>query len=197
MGNLHSIQSALNYIGFESCLIDYPEQILESEKIILPGVGSFRMAMENIKNRNLLDALNEVVLEKRVPILGICLGIQLLAEEGEEGGLTKGLGWIQATVKRIPAEHLSMKVPHIGFNTVNFVKKNYTLFEGLGTHSDFYFVHSYRMLCKNSDDVSGWAEYGERFVASVQKDNIFGTQFHPERSQSNGLTVLKNFGELK
>ena len=197
MGNIRSVKNALDFLGIKFRVIEAPGQVLESEKLILPGVGSFRLAMENIKKRNLLNAMNVVALEKSIPILGICLGMQLLAEGGEEDSLTNGLGWIQGSVKRFQAEPLSIKVPHVGFNTVYFEKRSNTLFKDLGSQSDFYFVHSYRMLCKNDEDVSGWTEYGERFASSVQKDNIFGTQFHPEKSQSNGLIVLRNFGNLK
>ncbi|NQU95474.1 MAG: imidazole glycerol phosphate synthase subunit HisH [Candidatus Omnitrophica bacterium] len=194
MGNIRSIQNALSYLGVDSRVIDSPEEILTSKKLILPGVGSFRVAMEHIRAMKLFEALNEAALKQGVPLLGICLGMQLLATEGEEEGPTKGFGWIPGRVKRFSPERLSIKVPHIGFNTVYFEPKSKTLFEGLETCADFYFVHSYRMICEEPEKcVSSWADYGERFVASVEHRNIFGTQFHPEKSQSNGLTVLKNF----
>ena len=196
-GNIRSVQNALNYLGVDSRLISSPKEVLESEKLILPGVGSFRLAMENIKKRELLDALNRAVLDEKTPILGICLGMQLMAEESEEDGLTKGFGWIKGTFKKFPAEKLKIKVPHVGFNTVFFEKQKNTLFKGLGRKADYYHVHSYRLAYDESEDVSGWSEYGEKFVASIEKENIFGTQFHPEKSQSNGLTLLKNFADLK
>lgn len=196
MGNIRSITNALSYLGVDSCVIDSPGQILESERLILPGVGSFRAAMENIKTMGFFDALNEAVLKNGVLILGICLGMQLLLETGEEDGLTSGFGWMPGIVKRF-SPSLALKVPHIGFNTVYFKNNGENLFKGLGECSDFYFVHSYRVLCREPEKyVSSWADYGEKFAASLQYKNIFGTQFHPEKSQSNGLVILKNFSNL-
>ena len=197
MGNIRSIQNALSFIGAESSVIDTPADILSSRKLILPGVGSFRLAMENIRRKALLDALNESVLVKKIPILGICLGMQLFADESEEDGLTQGFGWIPASVKRFPSDNLSIKIPHIGFTTVYFEPKNNTLFKGLDGSSDFYFVHSYRVMPRDLKYVLSWADYGERFTAAVQRENIFGVQFHPEKSQTNGLAVLKNFCDLR
>ena len=193
MGNIRSIQNALEYLGVAARVSSDPAVISGSEKLILPGVGSFRIAMENLRGMGIVDALHEAVLIKQRPVLGICLGMQLLAEEGTEEGLTRGLGWIRGNVVRFDLHDPSHKVPHIGFNTVQFVQANNLLFKNMGEHSDFYFVHSYHFSCADSKDVSGWSDYHGRFVASVQHDNIFGTQFHPEKSQSNGLTVLKNF----
>jgi glutamine amidotransferase len=197
MGNIRSVMNALKYLGVKCCVIDRPEQILKSTKLVLPGVGSFKKAMDNIKKNSFQHALDEAVLDSHVPLLGICLGMQLLAESSEEGGFTHGLGWIKGSVKRIPHEQVPVKVPHIGFNTVCFEKKNNELFKGLNDNADFYFVHSYRMVCSEPGDVSGWCTYGVDFAASVQKKHIFGTQFHPEKSQSNGLMVLKNFSAFK
>lgn len=194
MGNLRSIQNALTYIGVDSRITGSPDEILKSEKLILPGVGSFRVAMENLKRKGLLPALNKAVLEQKIPVLGICLGMQLLAEQGEEDGPTKGLGWIPGEVKHFPKKD-KIKVPHIGFNTVSF-KSEDILFSGLNNCADFYFVHSYHMICRDPYNVSSWSKYGEEFVAGVHHENIFGTQFHPEKSQSNGLRVLKNFANL-
>lgn len=197
MGNIRSIQNALNYLGVEHQVIDSPKQVLESEKLILPGVGSYRLAMENLNKRKLIDALNEVALKKKIPVLGICLGMQLMAEESEEDGLTKGLGWISGTVKHFPKENQSLKVPHVGFNTVFFEKGNSRLYKGSGNKADYYYVHSYRIIYDESKEVSGWTEYGGKIVASIEKENIFGTQFHPEKSQSNGLIMLKNFNNYE
>lgn len=195
MGNIRSVQNALNYLGIESKVIGTPDQILKSEKLILPGVGSFRKAMENINKKDFLNPLNEVIYNK-IPILGICLGMQLMAEESEEDGLTKGLGWIKGSIKKFPVDKIKLKVPHVGFNEVFFEKNNKTLYKGLGDKADYYYVHSYRLLYEECNCVSGWSEYGDKFVSSIEKNNIFGTQFHPEKSQSNGLIMLKNFAEL-
>ncbi len=196
MGNIRSILNALNYIGVKSQIIDSSAQILKSEKLILPGVGSFKLAMKNIKEKKFLDPLDKIALKKKIPILGICLGMQLMAEESDEYGITKGLGWIRGNLRKFPAEKLNIKVPHVGFNTVYFKKENSLLYKGLGEKADYYFVHSYRISCDQCDKISGWSRYGEKFVASIEQDNIFGTQFHPEKSQSNGLKLLKNFADL-
>jgi glutamine amidotransferase len=192
MGNIQSIQGALVYLGFENRVANTAEQILGSTHLILPGVGSFAKAMTNIRDNGLLDALNKSVLEQRVPIMGICLGMQLFADSGDEDGPSEGLGWISGKVRRI-SDSNRLKVPHIGFNTAFFASNNRALFDSLGSQGDFYFVHSYVFDCMNEEDVSSRTEYGERFVSSVQRNNIFGTQFHPEKSQSNGLIVLRNF----
>jgi len=196
MGNIRSVENALNYLGVEYKLIDTPEEILESEKLIIPGVGSFRKAMENMKKKKFIEPLNEVAMKKKIPILGICLGMQLMAEESQEDGLTKGLGWIKVTIKKIPAEKTDIKVPHVGFNEVIFEEKNKKLYEELEDKADFYYAHSYMLGYDDCDCVSGWTEYGEKLVGSIEKDNIYGTQFHPEKSQSNGLIMLKNFMDL-
>lgn len=194
MGNIRSVQNALRYLGVKSEITDSPEKIVSSDKLVLPGVGAFNVAMHNIHEKGLLKPLNEAVLEKKIPILGICLGMQLLAQKGYEGGLTDGLGWIEGTIERF--DDSSPKIPHIGFNTTQIINKPHGIFNGLGGYVDFYYVHSYRMICKDSEDVTSWTEYGERFVSSVKKENIFGTQFHPEKSQINGLRVLRNFLNL-
>lgn len=193
MGNIHSIQNALNFIGTDCCVIDSPEEIKKSQKLILPGVGSFRMAMENIQQKGLHEALNDAVMVKKIPILGICLGLQLLMEESEEDGITQGFAWLQGQVRRFSLGTENLKIPHMGYNSAFFTEKSASLYKGLEAKADFYFAHSYVVICKNPEFVSSWTIYGERFASSVQHENIFGVQFHPEKSQSNGLTVLKNF----
>lgn len=195
MGNIQSIQGAFQYLGIESRIVDSPYQIRESTKLILPGVGSYAKAMANIRAKLLLEPLNTAVLERKVPILGICLGMQLFSDAGDEDGVSEGLGWIRGKVRKIKAGG-EWKVPHIGFNTAVFPEKSSNLFHGLGTQGDFYFVHSYVFDCMSEEDISSWTEYGERFVSSVQHNNIFGTQFHPEKSQYTGLTVFKNFASI-
>jgi len=193
MGNIKSLENALSFLGCESCITNKAEAILGADKIILPGVGAFDVAMKNLHKFNVIEPLQKAVFEKKTPLLGICLGMQILASHGEENGLTDGLGWIEGTVKRFSFEDANLRVPHIGFNSVDFEGRSPNLFQDLGKGVDFYFVHSYHMVCENNSDVSSWAEYGGRFVSSVQKGNIFGTQFHPEKSQSNGLKLLRNF----
>jgi imidazole glycerol-phosphate synthase subunit HisH len=195
MGNLYSVKHALDYLGADCKITRSKDDLLASDKLILPGVGSFKHAMANINQFGLVETLNKCVLEMKKPIIGICLGMQLLSEEGEEDGLTKGLGWINGRAIKLKNGN-GLPVPHIGFNTVHFVSSPYNLFDGLDSQADFYFVHSYQMECTSSKDISGWCNYGEKFVASVQRQNIWGTQFHPEKSQTNGLRVLNNFMKL-
>lgn len=192
MGNIKSIQNALSFLGAKHKIISTERDILNSEKLILPGVGSFRKAMLNINELGLFNSLRETVIQNKIPILGICLGMQLLADRGEEDGDSEGLGFIPGKVCKFTFMDNTLKIPHTGFNKV-FFKKGNSLFEGLGESADFYFVHSFRFISEYEDHVTSYSVYGDKFVASLQKGNIFGTQFHPEKSQSNGLTVLKNF----
>jgi len=195
MGNIRSVQSALEYLGTPCQISGDPRTIERSDMLILPGVGSFRVAMQNLTMLGMTDALHEAVLIRKRPILGICLGMQLLADEGTEDGITPGLGWIPGRVVRFAFDNPLTKVPHIGFNSVHVATRD-PLFTAMPDEVDLYFVHSYHFLCSENASISGWADYQGRFTASVQKGNIYGTQFHPEKSQSNGLRVLKNFVEL-
>lgn len=194
MGNIYSVQSALNYIGVDSVYTDNPSVILNSDHILLPGVGSFHIAMENIKRLGLDDVLKEAVLTKHIPILGICLGMQLLGESSTEDGYTEGLGLFHGRCEKFEVSD-TCKVPHVGFNDVEN-PVNSTLYKNIDNHSDFYFVHSYRMLTDEKDGIAT-CNYGIQFVASFEKDNIMGTQYHPEKSQRNGLTLLENFVNKK
>jgi glutamine amidotransferase len=193
LGNVRSVMSALEFLGAPALITENPDDLLAAEKLILPGVGSFRAAMENIHRRNLEAPILACVRDHQKPILGICLGMQLLAQSGDEDGPTPGLGLIAGRVTDLPRLPPPMRVPHIGFNTATFAVRERSIFDGLGPHADFYFVHSYRMICTDPSDVSSSCEYGEAFTSSVQRGHIYGTQFHPEKSQSNGLRVLKNF----
>jgi glutamine amidotransferase len=196
MGNIKSLENAINFLGCESCVTYQAEDILTADKIILPGVGAFNIAMKNLQKYDIIEPLTKAVFERSIPILGICLGMQLFATYGEENGITKGLDWIKGTVKRFSFDDETIRIPHIGFNSVDFVEKTPNLFKDLSIGVDFYFVHSYHMNCEDTADVSSWTQYGGRFISSVQKGIVFGTQFHPEKSQSNGLTLLKNFISL-
>ena len=194
MGNLRSIESALHYLGVACVIEDRPERVAASEKLILPGVGSFARAMANLRSTGQRDALEQAVRGRGVPVLGICLGMQLLAERGTEDGVSAGLGWIPGEVVRFTAKE-DRKIPHIGFNAVSHKARGRQMFAGLPEAADFYFVHSYYFVPRAPDAVAGECDYGEPFVAAVANANVWGVQFHPEKSQGNGLRLLRNFCE--
>jgi glutamine amidotransferase len=190
MGNIKSIVGALQYLEVEEVIVsNSPSDLASADKLILPGVGSFSMAMNNIKRLDIDKHLREAVILDSKPILGICLGMQLMGESSTECVFSNGLGFIDSTVCEFKSSNF--KVPHIGFNQVDIVK-NSKLFKGLDNFSDFYFVHSYRMISENNINQS-ICHYGNDFIASYEKDNIAGVQFHPELSQTNGLKLLDNF----
>ena len=169
------------------------EIIKKSDKIILPGQGSFRDCYLGIKKINgLVDTLNDFVLVKKKPIFGICVGMQLFAKIGYESEETKGFGWIDGVVKKINNINKTLKLPHMGWNQIEF-KKDFLLFSGIENKSHMYFVHSYEFLTKQKDCIVATTNYGNSIIVAVAKDNIFGTQFHPEKSQKNGLKLLENF----
>ncbi len=192
MGNLGSVRNALAYIGVAACIEQSPEKIASSDRIILPGVGSFARAMSNLRSSGLVEALNHAALTRKRPVLGICLGMQLLAEVGTEDGINKGLGWIPGEVVRLEPEKCG-KVPHVGFDRVCTKAAEDDLFDGIGKEADFYFVHSYHFVSAESANVTGDCDYGGPVVAAVRTGHIRGVQFHPEKSQANGLRVLRNF----
>lgn len=193
MGNLWSVSSALQYLGAESVISNDPAVVAGAEALILPGVGSFFNAMQALHDKRLDSAVMEAVRARGRKILGICLGMQLLAERGTEDGECAGLGLIPGTVRRFTSEELgSLKLPHIGFNEVR-CSPNSRLFNGISHSADFYFVHSYRLLPSQRKGASAHCTYGCEFLAAYEHSNIFATQFHPEKSQTNGLLVLKNF----
>lgn len=191
-GNIGSIQNMINKIG-ESAIISSNEQdILIAEKLILPGVGSFDYGMSQLKNSGLINALNKKVLEDKVPILGICLGVQLFTKCSEEG-VMRGLSWFDAqTVKfNIPHDQ-KIKVPHMGWNDVT-LKKESKLFKDMYIDPRFYFVHTYHLKCNSHSDILTETTYGYNFVSAIEKGNIVGVQFHPEKSHKFGMKVLNNF----
>ena len=193
VGNIWSIKSALDYLNYEYEICNNPDQLSQSGKIILPGVGSFRKAMVSLKSNGMDLAIKDAVLSKGTKILGICLGMQLLAKHSIEDGHTEGLGLIPTEVKRFETTiHNKLKVPHMGFNKV-FFQNNCKLFNGIKNSSYFYFVHSYYLLPKNEMINYSICNYDKNFLATYEKDNIFGAQFHPEKSQTNGLLLLNNF----
>jgi len=193
MGNIRSLQNALDFLGCDSRVTRDPNVITSSEKIILPGVGTFDLAIKNLKKFELIPVLNDEVIHKKKCILGICLGMQVFASSGEENGLTEGLGWIDGRVVRIDSKGKKIRLPHIGFNSIEFFDTKNPLFTDLVSGSDFYFDHGYIFEDVHMQNIASKTTYGVPFVSSVHKDSIYGTQFHPEKSQSNGLKLLKNF----
>ena len=193
MGNLWSVLSALRYLGYDPNITDDPDQIASADSILLPGVGSFRKAMKALREKSLDQAIVEAVQIKGRKILGICLGMQLMGISSCEDGETPGLGLINSVVEKFtPREVYNNKIPHIGFDLVHSQPES-RLFKGLHQAADFYFVHSYRMLPANLVGKVATCDYGVEFLAAYEQDNIFAAQFHPEKSQTNGLILLKNF----
>ncbi|MCX6166225.1 MAG: imidazole glycerol phosphate synthase subunit HisH [Ignavibacteriae bacterium] len=196
MGNVGSIQNMIKKFTKDVIITSDHEIIKKASKLILPGVGSFDNGMKNLDKLNLIQLLNEKVLEEKIPVLGICLGMQLLTNESEEG-ILDGLKWINGKTIRFKFHDNtnSLKVPHMGWN---YVKKicDSKLFDNMHYDSRFYFVHSYYVVCENEADVISKTLYGIEFVSALQKENIFGTQFHPEKSHKYGMQLIKNFVEL-
>lgn len=193
MGNIWSVKSALEFLNCKVNVSSDPRLIVDAEAMILPGVGSFRKAMHAIRRLNLEDAILEAVVDRKTKILGICLGMQLMAIKSTEDGETQGLRLISTDVDEFsPNEVGHLKVPHVGFNQVNILNDS-TLFHGISGNHDFYFVHSFRMLPSDLHGVLTTCKYGIDFLAAYENKNIFATQFHPEKSQTNGLKLLANF----
>ena len=188
MGNIASVEKAVRFLGLEPIITNDPKEIEVSSYIILPGVGAFTQGMENLKKRGLVEILtNEVVINKK-PFLGVCLGMQLIASKGFEPIETKGLDWIEGEVVKIDEPFKT--VPHLGWNEISIKE---ACFINKFNKKDFYFIHSYHFKVTNLIDVVGTVNYGKDYVAVIQKDNIFATQFHPEKSQVYGLEMLKSF----
>ncbi|MBZ7948749.1 imidazole glycerol phosphate synthase subunit HisH [Campylobacter sp. RM9929] len=191
-GNLNSVLKALEKIGIENFLICKKEDFSKAKKLILPGVGSFKDAMTYLKKIDFIEPLKEEVLQIKKPILGICLGMQLFLEKGYEGGICNGLGFLEGEV--VEFERTNLKIPHMGWNDLEILKQE-PLYKDISLLNDFYFVHSFYVKC-DEKFISAKAHYGHKFTASIQKDNIFGVQFHPEKSQILGLRLLENFSRL-
>jgi len=191
IGNTHSVSNAIKYLGYKNIIIsDDEKKIQKADALILPGVGAFEECISNLKNRKLDIILNEAVIINKKPILGICVGMQLLATCSEENGLHSGLDWIKGAVKKIIVpKHLA--VPHVGWNDVKSMNQN-ILFNRNIDNANFYFDHSYHFVC-DEKYVAGHCDYGTRITAAVQRENIFGVQFHPEKSQTNGLKLFRSF----
>ena len=195
MGNLRSVFNKFRRIGYISEISSDPDVIKKADKLILPGVGHFAKGMRNLEEKGLIDVLIHKVLAEKTPIFGICLGMQLFSEYSDEGSCS-GLGWIKAkTVHFRINDKIKYKIPHIGWNTVNIVNK--AGIDDFLTNDDFfYFVHSYHVKCEDISDVWMTSLYESEFISAIKKSNIFGTQFHPEKSHDTGMKLLKNFIEL-
>ena len=200
MGNLKSVKKAFAAIGFKAEITVDPERVLKADKVVLPGVGAFRDAIEELHRTGLAQATREVV-QRGTPVLGICLGMQLLFEKSYEYGEHAGLGLLPGRIIKMTTEEMrdekgeSLKIPHMGWNNLELTK-NTPLFTGLEQGSSVYFVHSY-YLETEEDVVSAYTTYGKRIAVAAQRNNLFATQFHPEKSGSIGLSILKNFGGMK
>jgi len=191
MGNLGSIRNMLKRLGVASELVTRPEQIAAASRLILPGVGAFDAGMENLERLGVIPVLNERVLSARVPVLGICLGMQLMTR-GSQEGVRPGLGWVDATTRRFEPGETSLKVPHMGWNLVNPLRRA-ALVDDLPAEPRFYFVHSYFITCANADDALLSTHYGHDFHSAFHHDNLWGVQFHPEKSHKFGMKLLDNF----
>ena len=191
MGNVASVQKALNFLKIENVITGDHEVIKKAKTILLPGVGSFAQGMKNLNDRGLVELLTDEVVVKKKKFIGICLGMQLVMEKGIEPFDCKGLGWVKGSVVKFELQDLN--VPHMGWNNIQIL--NDTYFNECKT-DDFYFIHSYHVVPENKEDIAATVNYGFDVVASIQKDNIFATQFHPEKSQNAGLSILKTFFEI-
>jgi len=192
MGNVGSVHSALRFYKYDVGLVNKPEELKNFAVLILAGVGHFKTASSRLKKLHFWDTLGEEVIVKKKPVLGICLGMQLFADIGYEGGGNSGLGWIKGKVIKI--EGTSLKVPHIGWDDITPLDDE--LFKGM-RYNSFYFMHSYHFIPDDKNVIKAVTEYGKlEIVATIRKDNIFGVQFHPEKSQGDGLRLLRNFLEI-
>ena len=190
MGNLGSIQKAFKRLNKDTIISNNPSDLMKADKLILPGVGNFERGINNLEQLNLRQLLNELVIEKKVPILGICLGMQLMCNFSEEGN-KEGLGWIDAEVIKFKLNNRKLKIPHRGWNTINIVKDCTLLKQN--TNNEYYFVHSYFVKCNDSKDIVSMSTYDDKFVSSFNKNNIYGFQFHPEKSHKQGIDILSAF----
>lgn len=195
-GNTFSVFNSLRYLGYDARVIDQPELLHEAERIILPGVGAFGECMDTLRRTGFVDALEQEVIHHGKPFLGICLGMQVLATTGTEKGYHKGLGWIPGVVSRFLLDERQWKIPHVGWNDIDVVRDN-PLVEPGSKDKAYYFVHSYHFRPEQDSDILATCDYGGTFVCGVGRDNILGLQFHPEKSQKNGLAILEHFADWR
>jgi len=191
LGNLYSVAGAVERLGYEVRISNKPEELEAAEKLILPGVGAFGDGIKKLRETGLEETLNKLVLDDKKPVLGICLGFQLMAKESFEFGHHKGLGWFDGSVVKMKTGR-NLRLPHVGWNDLFQTRKNF-LFDGIPDKALFYYVHSFQVVCNDPEDVIGESSYGSRVTAAVSRGNINGTQFHPEKSQQWGLKLLGNF----
>ena len=192
MGNTDSVLRAIEKCGGNPVLSNSKSDFESATHLILPGVGAFKEGMDHLRDFGIKLMIEEEVIQKGKPFLGICLGMQLLADKGYENGEFEGLGWIGGTVQELIKTKENERIPHIGWNEINFTENN-PLFETITPGKDMYFVHSYHFVCDDSKNVIATTPYCGNFISAVRKGNIFGVQFHPEKSQKNGFKVIKNF----
>jgi glutamine amidotransferase len=193
MGNLHSVRHALGMVGAEVSVTSDPAELRRATRIVLPGVGAFGECVKNLRASGMLETLEDEVRKKGKPMLGICLGMQVLASSGEEMGEHEGLGWIPGRVKRIDVTGTKLRVPHVGWNEVKVAGSGHPLLRTVKKDSTFYFVHSYAFVPDDAAHTVATCDYGAPFTCAVAKDNVVATQFHPEKSQQNGLAMLEAF----
>lgn len=194
-GNYGSVRNALDHLGLPQLEVQSAEAMDRATHLILPGVGAFPDAMRRLREMDLIEPLRKNVLDERKPFLGICVGMQLLAETGFEFEQTDGLGWIDGEVRQLDVAEQGLAVPHIGWNEITF-EGSPVLLRNLSPRPTFYFVHSYAFRCRDAVNELARCDYGTPVTAVVERDNIFGVQFHPEKSQRDGLQLLKNFSAL-
>lgn len=191
-GNVRSVANAVAHLGHEVVLSHDEEVLRECDRLILPGVGSFRAAMDRLGELRLVPILENLILAEKKPYLGICVGMQILADFGEEFGEHRGLGWIRGRTRKLDVQSQGLRLPHIGWNELERPPSDFDVFRDLPPRPTFYFVHSYA-LCPEEQVTVAYCTYGVRFAAAVRKGNITGVQFHPEKSQHDGLNLLENF----
>ena len=197
MGNLRSVVNDFRALGEDARIVTEASALRNAHAIVLPGVGAFAEGMRRLHAAGFVDELEREVRENGKPFIGLCLGMQLLASEGHEHGAHRGLGWVEGCVNRLPAEidGARLRIPHVGWNDLEVVRRD-GLLSGASARPTFYFVHSYVFAPSDASIVSGYAVHGVRFAATVERDNIFGTQFHPEKSQRDGLALLGRFAAI-
>ena len=196
LGNLKAFANIYKRLNIEAEFVKSPEDLSNATKIILPGVGAFDHAMEQLNNSGMRDKLKELVLEKKIPVLGICVGMQMIGNSSDEGQL-QGLKWVDASIKKFESSLITHKpkLPHMGWNNV-IPQRDNPLFSGMDEQGLFYFLHSYYFECNKLSDSIATSEYGIKYTCAVNNENIYGVQFHPEKSHQNGIQLLKNFAIL-